>query len=177
MRALFPFLGKAPSLRQSTSTTTFSYIRSAKSQMPGGRPKKNQAFFEGKRDAIFELYINQNKTLDELREHYGPEGQEIRCVANRSRLQNPTEKYLSLRASNPNPHSPPRFYASNCLSNNPSPHHEDTYATTAHAPTRSNSATGPSLKNTSASVPKPSSMIACGSCGRRIRVMRRLSRR
>ena len=65
--------------------------------MPGGRPKKDRTFFEGKRDAIFELYINQNKTLDELREYFGTEGCEFRYVANRDlNPELPTGRYLPL---------------------------------------------------------------------------------
>ena len=38
--------------------------------MPGGRPRKNQDLFDGRRDELYDMYITQNKPLDEVREHY-----------------------------------------------------------------------------------------------------------
>ncbi|KAG8533966.1 uncharacterized protein KY384_001709 [Bacidia gigantensis] len=42
--------------------------------MPGGRPKKNRDFFDDKRDEMYEMYITQNKTLDEVRDRYEEQG-------------------------------------------------------------------------------------------------------
>ena len=48
--------------------------------MPGGRPKKNRELFEGRRDEMLDLYITQNKPLEEIREHYLNQGLSARYV-------------------------------------------------------------------------------------------------
>ena len=40
-------------------------------KMPGGRPRKYDDAFADKRDEMYDMYVTQNKTMEEVRQHFG----------------------------------------------------------------------------------------------------------